>query len=209
MADQQTAGRGRGRNCWWSGPGSLAFSLLLEARQAGAGVRPSPLVGLAAAMAVVETVVPLVLTCPVGIHWPNDVFAAGRKLAGVLVEVLPDRRHIVGIGVNVNNRQADAPPPLQHRVATLRDLTGREHEPASILIPLLRHLEAAFRRLAIAPAELAARANDLCLQRGRGLTLHVGGRTIVGRCAGIAADGALLLDTPFAREAFYSGVLST
>ena len=30
IADRQTAGRGRGGNRWWTGPGSLAFSLLLE-----------------------------------------------------------------------------------------------------------------------------------------------------------------------------------
>ena len=30
IADRQTAGRGRGGNRWWTGPGSLAFSLLLH-----------------------------------------------------------------------------------------------------------------------------------------------------------------------------------
>ncbi len=29
IADRQTAGRGRGSNRWWTGPGSLAFSLLM------------------------------------------------------------------------------------------------------------------------------------------------------------------------------------
>ena len=29
VADAQTAGRGRGSNRWWTGPGSLAFSLLM------------------------------------------------------------------------------------------------------------------------------------------------------------------------------------
>ena len=31
LADRQTGGRGRGSNRWWTGPGSLAFSLLVGA----------------------------------------------------------------------------------------------------------------------------------------------------------------------------------
>ena len=37
---------------------------------------------------------------------------------GVLVEVLPDGRHIVGIGLNSNNSAVDAPPELRRQVAT-------------------------------------------------------------------------------------------
>ena len=76
-------------------------------------------------------------THQVGIHWPNDVHvrisqpqgeADDRKLAGILVEVLPDRRHVIGIGLNVNNTLADAPAELRDTAATLRDLSGREHD---------------------------------------------------------------------------------
>jgi biotin-(acetyl-CoA carboxylase) ligase len=45
------------------------------------------------------------------------------------------------------------------------------------------------------------------LQRGRELTLQRGSHAITGRCQGIAADGALLLETPAGTESFYSGVL--
>jgi len=36
------------------------------------------------------------------LKWPNDVLVEGRKLAGILCEVRPDGRVIVGIGVNVD-----------------------------------------------------------------------------------------------------------
>ena len=36
VADQQTAGRGRGSNRWWTGPGGLAFSLLVDAETVAA-----------------------------------------------------------------------------------------------------------------------------------------------------------------------------
>ena len=45
-----------------------------------------------AAVAVVEAVAPLLGEAELGIHWPNDVFLAGRKLAGILLDVLPNGR---------------------------------------------------------------------------------------------------------------------
>jgi len=206
VAAQQTAGRGRGSNRWWTGRGSLAISLVLEDRQiAGGGHDRSPLVALAAALAVVDTVAPLVPSETVGLHWPNDVMAAGRKLAGVLVEVLPNRRHVIGIGVNTNNALDDAPPELRHTVATLRELSGKTHDPTALLIELLRQLETVLGRLVSEPEQLGIRANSLCLQHGRTLTLQQGDRRITARCAGIAPDGALLLEMPEGRRPFYSG----
>jgi biotin-(acetyl-CoA carboxylase) ligase len=131
------------------------------------------------------------------------------KLAGILVEVLPDRRHVIGIGVNTNNAAADGPAELQAAVATLRDLTGRRHDQTAILIELLRCLEQEFSRLRSDAKSVAGRADQLCLDRGRTLTLQFGDRRIAGCCRGIAADGALLLETPAGVEAFYSGTVSS
>ena len=59
VADQQTAGRGRGVNRWWTGPGALAFTLLLDGPTVGADRSRSPLVALAAAVAIADAVAPL------------------------------------------------------------------------------------------------------------------------------------------------------
>ena len=56
--------------------------------QFAARSRPSPLVSLAAGVAVVEAMAPLLPGHEIGIHWPNDVMVEGRKLAGILIEVL-------------------------------------------------------------------------------------------------------------------------
>jgi len=215
VADEQAAGRGRGGNPWWTGSGSLAFSLLVDARTVAAGESHSPLVALAAGVAVVDCVAPLLPTHQVGIHWPNDVLvriserqggADERKLAGILVEVLPDRRHVIGIGLNVNNTLADAPAELRNTAATLRDLSGREHDRTGVLIDLLRRLDQEFSQLRDDPKGVAARADSLCLQRGRTLTLAWASRKVTGVCRGIAADGAILLETPAGIETFMSGV---
>jgi BirA family biotin operon repressor/biotin-[acetyl-CoA-carboxylase] ligase len=207
VADCQTAGRGRGGNRWWTGRGSLACSLLLEvdAREIERG--RSPLVALAAAVAIVRTAAPLLAPRSVGVHWPNDVFVDGRKLAGVLVEGLSDRLYVLGIGLNTNNTLEEAPRELRAKVATLRELTGIRHDRTTILSTLLGHLGDLLEELGPAPQRIAEWADTLCLQRGRVLTVRTGGRSVSGRCQGIAPDGALLLETDRGRESIYSGVL--
>ncbi len=251
VADQQTAGRGHGANRWWTGAGSLAFSLLVDAETVAAAESRSPLVALAVAVAVAETVAPLLPSQhgkTLGIHWPNDVMVGGaddvmvggtdimmaggtsisvcpkplpsqgrqeclphqspqRKLSGILVEVLPDRRHVVGVGVNTNNTAADAPAELQSAVATLRDLTGKKFDQTDVLVTLVRRMEQEFLNLRNDATSAAARADQWCLDRGRTLTLESGNRKITGLCRGIAADGSLRLETAGGEETFCSGVL--
>lgn len=233
IADEQTAGRGRGSNRWWTGPGALAFSLLLDAETVAAERNRSPLVALAAAVAVAETVAPLLLDYDVGIKWPNDVFCdkkgtaavcqscpqcdankrclspLSRKLAGILIEVLPDRRHVIGIGLNTNNTTADAPAELQTTVGTIRDLAGRMHDQTDVLIDLLKRLERTFAELRDEPEKIADRANELCLLRGCDVVLQSDDRRETGLCRGIASDGALLLETPDGVKSFQSGTVAS
>ena len=219
IADLQTAGRGRGNNRWWTGPGSLTFSLLLEStaaenktdillgRQLNCRPNIAPLVSLAAGMAVAETMRLLLPDREVGIHWPNDVIAAGRKLAGILVEALPNGRTIIGIGINTNNSMAEAPAELLPIATTLLELTGKRHDHIEILIALLSRLETHLVALKQEPSQLTTQADALCLQRDKRLTLQLGRQTIAGICRGIAPDGALLLETPEGLRSFYSGII--
>jgi BirA family biotin operon repressor/biotin-[acetyl-CoA-carboxylase] ligase len=207
VADRQTAGRGRGANRWWTGEGNLAFSLLFDPATFGLARRAIPQVSLAAGVALVDVIAPLISDQTLGLHWPNDVFVADRKLAGILVDVLADGRHILGVGINTNSAVDDAPDELRATVATLRWLTGRIWNHGELLQMFLEQLAVILRTLAKAPGELGMRFNNLCSQRGEVLTVRNGQERTTGRCAGIAADGALLLDTEGGRRAFYSGTL--
>ena len=233
IADRQTAGRGRGGNRWWTGPDSLAFSLLIEStaiesksddllgRQFNCRPNdplncrpndplnccPNNLVSLAAGLSVVETVRPLLPGKELGIHWPNDVIAAGRKLAGILVEVLPDGRTIIGIGVNTNNSMADAPAELVPIATSLLELTGVRHDHAEILVTLFIHLQKRLNTLKQDPSQLTNEADALCLQRDKPLTLQSGRQNITGICRGIASDGAILLETSDGLRSIYSGTI--
>ena len=144
-----------------------------------------PLISLATAVAIVDAVRPIVPAGQLGLHWPNDVFAAGRKLAGILVEVLPDGKHIVGMGLNINNRAADAPAELRARATSLARLARREN--------IARPSVSARAGAALAqpgatggrlPRQLARRADRACLQHGQALTSRIGRSPRRRHCAG-------------------------
>jgi BirA family biotin operon repressor/biotin-[acetyl-CoA-carboxylase] ligase len=207
VAEEQTAGRGRGSNRWWTGRGSLAFSLLFDPADWALSRHPSPERSLAAAVAIIETVQRYLPNHVVGLHWPNDVFVSDKKLAGVLIDVLPQGQHVVGIGLNVNNTFHHAPDDVRHRATSLCDLAGHPLDRTTLLVSLLENLEAAMREVAADPENFGRRFHERCLQLGRELTIEAGNRRTTGRCAGIAPDGALLLETPRGGQKFYSGVL--
>jgi BirA family biotin operon repressor/biotin-[acetyl-CoA-carboxylase] ligase len=206
-ADRQTAGRGRGGNRWWTGDGSLAFSLLIDAAAAGIRREHTGLVSLAAAAAIVKTVQPRASEHLVGLHWPNDVYVSRRKLAGILVEALPCNRLVIGIGLNTNNSLATAPPDVRELAVALCDLTGGLHERSQLLIDLINQLRNELAALAEEPDAIGQQADEFCLQRGDWLTIDTGQETVEGRCFGIEADGALLLETATGPRKFYAGVL--
>lgn len=208
VAEEQTAGRGRGANRWWTGRGSLAFSLLWHPDNWNLPREPMPDRALAVGVAIVETLKPLVpRDVPVGLHWPNDVYAGGKKIAGILVDVLSDGQHVIGVGLNVNNSLAAAPDDVRARATSLIELAGHAFDRTVVLLDLLTQLRTTLVEHVATPEHFGRRYNELCLQHGRTLTIDVAGRQTTGACAGIAPDGALLLETADGSQRFYSGVL--
>jgi BirA family biotin operon repressor/biotin-[acetyl-CoA-carboxylase] ligase len=207
ITERQTAGRGRGSNRWWTGGGSLAFSLLVDPARYGIETRYGCMVALAAATAVVETATLHLPSPAVGIRWPNDVFVGRRKLAGILVEALADGRQIVGIGLNVNNSVATAPPEVSSIATSLVDEIGGPLDRTDVLSELVTAVDEALERLAEDRMALAVLADELCLQRDEVLRVQLGDEIVVGRCLGIADDGGLMLETSTGRRTLYSGVV--
>lgn len=99
VAAEQTAGRGRLGRTWRSPAGGVYLSILVRPDVDPAEVATLSLVtALAVAdVATVHGVGPLV-------KWPNDVWADGEKLAGILLEsqVSTDGIDFIVVGVGVN-----------------------------------------------------------------------------------------------------------
>jgi BirA family biotin operon repressor/biotin-[acetyl-CoA-carboxylase] ligase len=212
ITEQQTAGRGRGDHSWWSNDGALTFSLLIEASQFSLSPDLWPRVALATGVSVCDAVEDMLPGVPLGLKWPNDVFLAGRKVCGILTEVPANRppvpaRLVIGVGINVNNSFATAPPELQQIGIALCDAAGKKVDLTDVLVHVLHRIEANVWSLAKSDPQLPARWRELSLLTNRHVAVQQGSRRVDGLCAGIDDEGALLLDTPDGRQRMFGGTV--
>ena len=123
-AERQTAGRGQGNHAWHTASGSLAFTLVMPTLAA------APPLPLAAAMALIDAS-RLALgkeyhhedSLPaLRFHWPNDVYAEGKKLAGILTERMANGRALLGIGWNTRCQFDQAPSEIRQKAISLWEL---------------------------------------------------------------------------------------
>jgi BirA family biotin operon repressor/biotin-[acetyl-CoA-carboxylase] ligase len=139
VAEEQTAGRGRQGRSWTAPRGrALTLSVLWELDE---------LLGLATAVAVCDACeVVAGVTC--AIKWPNDVWADGRKLAGILIEARPQERWaVIGIGLNVDVSEEQFDPSLRERATSLRIAGATPLERGRVLDALLDSLAKWFSEL--------------------------------------------------------------
>ena len=197
VADEQTAGRGRGGHAWHSAPGDgLYLSVLaqpsLRLREA---LWISLATGLAARQAIHETT-----GLDIDIRWPNDLLLGEHKLGGILVETAaesgPDaalRYAVIGIGINVNH--ASFPADLATLASSLRIATQKTVSRQTLLLLLLRALDHELTLLEEGASSLLARFTEAS-SWVRGKRVHVpeqGGYT--GMTAGLDSRGFLLVDS--------------
>jgi BirA family biotin operon repressor/biotin-[acetyl-CoA-carboxylase] ligase len=137
-AERQSAGRGQRGHSWHSNEGvNLTFSTVLK---------PSFLAAVeqfmlseVVAIALVDTLAEYGVMCR--IKWTNDIYAGDKKIAGVLIEQSLTGEHIartvVGIGLNVNQREFPADLPNPTSIVVER---GAECERREVLECFLKHL---------------------------------------------------------------------
>lgn len=210
VADRQHAGRGRRGRRWqsWDG-GSLTFSL--QWRLPAGGTAPAGLslvVGLAVARALEDCGV-----TGVQLKWPNDVLVHGRKLAGILIELVAVQGRpaaaVIGIGLNLHLPD-DAHIPDQPAVTDLFiELGARAPDRVAVLGAILGQLRALLDTYAMAGFGALQGAWE---QRNAfaNLPVSISGESgsIHGTCIGVGDDGALCLRTAEGVRRIVSGDVS-
>lgn len=184
LADEQVAGRGRQGRVWLSPPGQgIWLGYLVRPAVGDAVGLLSIRVGLAVARALERLDVSLAL------KWPNDLMLRDHKLGGVLCEARwrGSRPAWVAVGVGLNVR---GPLPDALRAAAVTLDTERPGvtrlDVLDCLVPELADLPEA---VPLGAGELTAYARRDWLS-GRRTRVPVS-----GTARGLAADGALLVDT--------------
>ncbi len=206
----QTAGRGRRGNSWVTGLGdALTFSLLWRFETS-----PAALGGLSLAVGVacVRALARLGLR-GVRLKWPNDLVFEGAKLGGILVEIGGEAHGpcvaVIGVGINVQlpeTARRGLGQPVTDLAAPGLALPARNDLLAKLLASVA---EAAmlFERRGFAPFRAAWQRRH-AWQGQRVRVLVAERRAIDGVAAGVAEDGALLLETPRGVERFHAGEVS-
>ena len=214
LAESQTNGRGRGRNLWWAQQGALTFSLLLNTDAISLPSRQWPLasltVGLAVSEALEEVLEEVLDESVLQLKWPNDVYLSRRKICGILIEVPPQQKDaiVIGIGINVNNSTRHAPEELQTSAIALCDAAGREFSLLDVLQLVLVRLQERLGWIGIRDEELQSRWRQRCFLTGRTVRLDAGTRSVVGLCRGIDNDGALVIETVNETEHCFAGAVT-
>ena len=101
-ADYQSKGKGRNDRVWTSNKGeNLMFSFLIKDDSL---IKKASIISLLSAVVVAQSIEKLCIN-NVSIKWPNDILVNDKKVCGILAEAkLPDYL-VVGIGLNVNQKE--------------------------------------------------------------------------------------------------------
>jgi BirA family biotin operon repressor/biotin-[acetyl-CoA-carboxylase] ligase len=192
IANEQTAGRGRGGKSWRSAPGAGLWLTLIDRPVDNSGLGVLSLrVGLASAEAL-DRFAPE----PIRLKWPNDLYIDQGKLGGILVEARWREQAVewvaIGLGVNVK-----APDNVE-TAAGLEPGTER----LDVLADLVPAIVAATR--ATGPLDAGEMEEFAARDVARGKRCV---EPAVGRVAGITPNGELLVALADTVVPFRSGSL--
>ena len=189
LTPNQIAGRGRGRNTWWSKAGALTVTFVLPIDH----TRDPHQIPLIAGLAMRNAAAELSGDHSIGLKWPNDVVHDNKKLAGLLCERM-DRVDLIGIGLNVNIDPADAPKAIRNRLTSLLLIAGKPLDMNEVLIEVSRQLLRVWSKRQEHPfAALLAEYDRYHTLTGRRLSIIDGESTITGQCEGLDSAGRLLV----------------
>jgi|SRR5215467_8407382 len=210
LCEHQRAGRGRRGNAWVSeAGGSVTFSVLWRFPQgAGALAALGLAVAVGGAMALQK-----VGGRGVGVKWPNDLLADGRKLGGILIETSGDAAGpsaaVVGVGVNLRlsaSARRRIAAPVTDIASCCATTPSRAAVAVELMVSVARTLER-FSREGFAPFRQPWL--ELHAWQGRRVVLSRDHRAVAeGEAIGIGEDGALELASERGVERFGSGELS-
>jgi BirA family biotin operon repressor/biotin-[acetyl-CoA-carboxylase] ligase len=198
LAGSQTQGRGRRQREWYSASKeNLYLTVAFEPRLPASQLQHFT---LWCGIHLCQSLQKLVPQAPLQIKWPNDLYCAGKKFAGMLTEARLDadglNTLLFGFGLNVNSQPEDYPDDLSEIATSLRAVSGQE-------LPL--------NQLALLSVQAIHQAYNTCIQStdtdsliqawgsldylaGKLVSAERSGTTLEGIACGIDASGALRIE---------------
>jgi len=209
LAEEQTAGRGRGAHAWQS-PRSTGIycSAILRPILPPSDVLPLSLATGLAVQAAIESIDSRVKP---DLKWPNDLLIEGKKVCGILTEMNAEatrvRYIVVGVGINVNQKSF----PEELNATSLLQVTGSEWSRVELAAALLKSLDREYRQLqenSNAPESILRRfAENSSWVRGRQVRIEESGTNFEGVTEGLDPRGFLQVRTASGLQTVLSGTV--
>ncbi len=194
FAETQTKGRGRMGRKWISPKGKgLWFSVMLRPRFAPTAVtRLTILTAVAVSQAIRDTT-----RLDARIKWPNDILVNGKKVAGILTDMLSDadtiKHAIIGIGVDVRCAPQDFPPEVRAIATSLEHEANAKFSRPELAARILSLMDVYYAKAHGRFQEIVDEWANFSSSLGKRAHVTVGTRRIEGTVQALDADGALLV----------------
>lgn len=193
-ADFQTAGRGQRGHKWSSDAGeNLLFSVALE--PVFLPVAEQFLLSETVALSLSDLLADYGIATK--IKWTNDIYVGDRKIVGILIEHIYSgaklTRTIVGIGLNVNQREFDPSLPNPTSMALQ---TGKRYDLREVLEHFVARLMYNYEQLRQGAGQrIQSRYIESMYRRGEQHTFALpDGTRFRGTILGVRPSGELIID---------------
>lgn len=209
LAEYQQAGRGRRGRQWISPFGShLYLSVYYKLDQ---GMSQAMGLSLVSALAVKDAITEIA-DVNIQLKWPNDVYAEGRKLAGILIDLegqaTGDCHCVIGIGINVQMPSAMAleiDQPWSDINSLVEETIDRNILAAKLITSLGKRIRQQQKDGLISMLD-EWHQHDLYLDKE--IKLLTGNKEQFGICRGVNEQGALMLEADGVIKPIYGGEVS-
>ncbi|WP_337289630.1 biotin--[acetyl-CoA-carboxylase] ligase [Candidatus Methylomirabilis sp.] len=195
IAEAQRRGRGRLGRRWQSPRGlGLYLSVILRPTIPPHGAPVLTLMGAVAGVEAIERTTGLITA----LKWPNDLIVHGRKVGGMLSEMAVEGSRllhvILGIGINVNQTEADFDGELRQTAGSLRVEAGHPVDRTAIVRSFCESLDSWYERfLSDSSLPILEHVRRRCLTLGRQVTARSGDQEISGLAVELESDGRLVI----------------
>lgn len=196
VAEEQTIGRGRLDRKWYSPKYSgIWMSIILKPNLP---MHQAPQLTLVTAVAVVQAIQEVTGLQP-QIKWPNDILIEGKKVTGILTELQADADRInaiiIGIGINVNQKQEDFTEDILQIATSLAIESGQHVSRAKVMQAVFGQLEKLYliyQQNGFAPIKLLWESYAISI--GKQIIARTITGDIVGKAIGITDEGVLRIE---------------
>jgi BirA family transcriptional regulator, biotin operon repressor / biotin---[acetyl-CoA-carboxylase] ligase len=134
VAEKQENGRGRFGRKWNSQSGGLYMTIILKEND----LEKIRYLTFIASISIVKTFNEI-SDLHAKVKWPNDVLIDGKKVCGILTEIVSGKKNyaLVGIGANIN--QTKFPSNIKNKATSLKLVSNKNHDIKKLSKVIMKH----------------------------------------------------------------------